>query len=318
MILRRVALWRVLWIATCAGLLAGFPAGCRKEEEPGKAERDEQVGLWKSKYESLVRRSEEVYQEIETLEQQNADRQARLDALQQEFEERAADQQARKEVEELTRRIADAEREETIEKLLLRVKELRAELAEDTEETGAESPRAQLAALRERTLQVRQGLEETGRALFDAGLYGAALWVFSSSVELGSQGPEVHFRIAYCYGELGDEEAAAAQYARAIEVAEEHPEQSAALLPKLYNNYGATLVALGKPGDALTWYGKAIEASQDYAPAHFNLGRLYAEHLKEPSKAIEAYRRHVALGGSRSMAARDAIQRLQQEPQEGE
>jgi len=186
--------------------------------------------------------------------------------------------------------------------------------------TTAPSATAQLAQLRERVARVRRRLLTMARAQLDADNYALAADLLSAAVELGEEAPEAFFELAYCRGELGDEESAAHWYARAVNAVQERPAEHAALLTKLYNNYGATLVALGKPRDALRWYLKAVEADPGYAPVYFNLGRLYSKYLHDPHRALEAYRRHVALAGSRSVSARDAIRDLleQMQPAGGE
>jgi tetratricopeptide (TPR) repeat protein len=149
-----------------------------------------------------------------------------------------------------------------------------------------------------------------GRQMFDADQYAAAREIFTAATELGLESPEVLFKAGYCCAALGDDASAADWYEKCAAACAKHAEEATKLLPKLYNNYGVSLVALKKYDEALRAYEKAAQADEKYAAVQFNLGRLYAEHLKDPVKAAEHYRRHIALGGSRSVAAREALGKL--------
>ena len=290
-------------LTVCVGLLLALAAGCEKGAESGKSPESEEAETWRTKYESLVRQNEEVYGQIKDLQKQNADLLVQATALKQDLAQAAASHDALREVEELKEQLAG--QNETIKGLRQQVKDLQGELA-----AAPGSSRDQLADLQKKAAQVRRELWAIGRALLDGGNHEAARGVLAGAAELGGEDPALLGDLAYCHSSLGDEQAAAQWYARAVEAVESQRAEKAHLLPKLYSNYGATLLALEKPQDALTWYLKAVEADNNYAPAHFNLGRLYAEHLGDPARAIEHYRRHVALGGSRSVAARAAIQKL--------
>jgi len=295
-------------IAAAAALLVGLVVGCDRNQDSASAQHAREAAAWKDRYESLVRKNEEIYRRIEELESRNAALLAQIQALKEELAQRETPERT----EALRQRLT--EQEEAISNLRRAIAALQAKAAEQS----PASAQAQLEALKAKATEVCSKLEAAGGSLFDAGRYRDALAVLTSAAELGSTHPSLLFQIAYCHGELGDDQVAATWYAKAAETAEKQPQENAALLPKLYNNYGATLVALGKPQEALAWYKKAIEADPDYAPAHFNLGRLYAEHLSDPGRAIQSYRRHVALAGSRSVAARDAIRKLLEERPEAE
>ena len=184
-----------------------------------------------------------------------------------------------------------------------------------------------LKALKAAADGASQRLLDSGQWAFSAGRYAEARQVFTAAADLGAGGPALLFRIGYCCGELDDDEQASAWYATAAVAAvaiKDDPEAdersrrvAVALLPKIYSNHGATMVALGKPQEALELYQQSLQANEKYAPAHFNLGRLYAEHLDDPAKAIQHYRRHVALGGRRGISARAAIVKLQEQAGNG-
>ena len=164
----------------------------------------------------------------------------------------------------------------------------------------------------DKTRKALSDLVELGVALMDAGQYELASRALSCAMELGEDSPEARYYLAYCQSELGDQEEAAQWYAKAIEAASGAPKDYSALIAKLYNNYGVTLVKLGKFKEALASYQKAVKSNPEYAPAYFNLGLLYETHLNKPAEAIEAYRRHVTLGGEKGITARNAILRLQE------
>lgn len=65
--------------------------------------------------------------------------------------------------------------------------------------------------------------------------------------------------------------------------------------PRVYNNLGEALRRLGRIDEARKALRTALSYNPDYAPAHFNLGVLYEEDLKEPERAIYHYRRYLAL-----------------------
>jgi tetratricopeptide (TPR) repeat protein len=300
-----------LLVCASAALLAG--AGCKKEA--ALPAENAEAKLWKSKYEDLAATMDKVCQEKEKISQEKEKAQQELASLRPEVEglkvrlEQRGDVEAKREVEDLKKQLGEGH--DTVEKLMAQVSNLKADLAEAKGQSVAQTTREQLDALHKKAAEVREGLERVGGLLLDASRYDSAREVLTSTVDLGSENPVTYFRIGYCEGALGNDLAAADWYARAASLAARDPEKVAALLPKLYNNYGATLLALGKFNDALHWYEKAAQADDKYAPVQFNLARLYADQLGDPQKAIEAYRRHIALGGGHSVTARNAILELQ-------
>ena len=300
----------VIWSMVCVVVLLCFAYGCDRKREDAGSESAE-IDMWRSKYETLVQQNEGIYKELDDLRSQNEALGGEVEALKGKMKEKdkakeAANRES-KELSELEERIA--QRDETIEKLLEQVKRLKDDLATASGKGLGE------ASLSKR-VKVRSELEELGKLMLDEGRIDVARLMLTNAVELGSDEPGILFLVAYCFGERGDDNAAAEWYARVVAAVEKQPEEQAALLPKLYNNYGATLVRLGEVDEALKWYQKSIQADEKYPAVHFNLGRLYAEHRHAPGEAIEAYRRHVALGGSRSVAARNAILKLQQKQTE--
>ncbi|MEK7300594.1 MAG: tetratricopeptide repeat protein, partial [Nitrospirota bacterium] len=47
---------------------------------------------------------------------------------------------------------------------------------------------------------------------------------------------------------------------------------------------------------------QALKVNAGYQDVYFSLGTLYADHLKDPAKSVEAFRRYVELGGTDSRA----------------
>jgi len=298
-----------LLVCASAALLAG--AGCKKEAVPPPDNAE--AKLWKSKYEDLAATMDNVCQEKEKAQQELAALRPEVEGLKTRLAQQG-DVEVKTQIEDLKKQIAQGR--ETIEKLVTQVGGLKADLAEAKGQSVAQTTREQLDALHKKAAEVREGLERVGGLLLEASRYDSAREVLTSTVDLGSENPVTYFRIGYCEAALGNDLAAADWYARAASLAARDPEKAAALLPKLYNNYGATLLALGKFNDALHWYEKAVQADDKYAPVQFNLARLYADQLGDPQKAIEAYRRHIALGGSHSVTARNAILELQRKQTE--
>jgi pentatricopeptide repeat protein len=64
---------------------------------------------------------------------------------------------------------------------------------------------------------------------------------------------------------------------------------------ELHNNLGALYALKGEHDRAVSEYGKAVEIKPDLAEAYLDIGIIYKDYLKNRKKAIEAFRRYVAL-----------------------
>jgi len=299
---------RLLLAGGACALLCVLAAGCGKEDESVESRREAlESERWKAKYSALVRKNEETYQEMDELRASRKRLEEEVETLRAKLDAGLADA-GDSEVRALNDLLDKRDKE--IAGLRQQVKDLRAELEQARAAAGDAEPEGELE---QRARTVRGELLETGRELFEADRYEHARKVLGGAAQLGPRTSELLFKMAYCESRLGNEQAAADLYKQALEVATRNPKAHAELLPKIYNNYGATLVLLGRPDEALPLYEEAVAADARYAPVHFNLGRLYAEHLDRKEKAIEAYRRYVALGGERGIAARNAILELQSE-----
>ncbi len=316
----RLARRTVPGLLLVAVFLAALAAGCGGEDDPSALEEETaEAAAWRLKYESLVRDNEQVYQEIDDLKTRNSELVDQKAAIEEELRQALGSKQERASAEELQRLIA--ERDARIADLDAELRAAGVVLADVRRELDG------LKALKAAADGASQRLLDSGQWAFSAGRYAEARQVFTAAADLGAGGPALLFRIGYCCGELDDDEQASAWYATAAVAAvaiKDDPEAdersrrvAVALLPKIYSNHGATMVALGKPQEALELYQQSLQANEKYAPAHFNLGRLYAEHLDDPAKAIQHYRRHVALGGRRGISARAAIVKLQEQAGNG-
>jgi tetratricopeptide (TPR) repeat protein len=300
--------------------LALLLSGCGDESEPqSRVSRTSRE--WKVRYENLVRQKEQKDERIEQLEQQKEDLEKQMATLQGKMEEEPPEaaqlQAARKQLAGHEETIGQLR--QTAEDLRNRVENLRQEMQGAEEKQPPKEPektesqgetQEELKSVRQQVRAAGRALKKAGGELLDAGRHAAARDALAPAAELDPADPVTLYRLAYCHGVLGDAGKAADFYGRAIRAAQEGSERTAPLLPRLHSNYGATLVQLGRHAEALNAYKRAVEADPDYAPVHYNLGRLYARHLGRPRKAIEAYRRHVALGGDRGVSAREAIAEL--------
>jgi len=308
-VIGKPVIWRfsLVFVALVAALVC-----CRKATEPDAAAQTE---LWKQKYESLAATVEQQRIEIKALKEENDDLSRRTLALAEELER-------------CGKQVASATEAERLEKELLQQQRLAEELREKVKELSAhqgasepggrvEALEAELRALKDRGRRTAKGLERVGHEAFRAGDYQVALPMLMAAAEWGEESPQTLFEIAFCLGQAGDLEGAESRYAAVIEKAKEDASANAELLKKAYVNRGAALARLKKPQEALDNYRKAIELDERYAPVYFNLGLLYQGQLNDAESAIEAFRRHIALGGSRTTAARNAIVALQSSPPDG-
>jgi len=321
---------RAVLTTLCVAALLCFAAGCNKEEPPaaeGQAagRQDLEAPSWRSRYETLVEQSKGTYKELDELRASNEALSGQVEALQQKLQERDKNEEAR----------AEMDRELTGLNKQLEEKDLAiARLLEEMKR--ADSERGGAAANETQGRKVCSELQSLATEAIQERRWELARRLLTSAVELGADEPEVFFTVAYCCGNLGDHNAAAGWYEKAIG----HPDVIRAsgggasgaavsatqgttptespqpvpprdFLAKLYNNYAATLVKLHREDEALEWYQKAVQADEEYPAVYYNLGRLYEEHLKQPEDAVQAYRRHVALGGSRSAQAAERIQKLE-------
>ncbi|KPK61907.1 MAG: hypothetical protein AMK73_07330, partial [Planctomycetes bacterium SM23_32] len=210
----------------------------------------------------------------------------------------------------LRRRLAAAEEgAKELRVLKERVKELE-RLQSESAETAPAKP-AGVGPAPEDVAEARRRLVELSQLLFERGELNAARAVALSASRLGADDAATLYRIAYCTAATGQFEEAGQWYERAREALQAQPDPDEELLKKCLNNHGAALAKLGKADDAERLYRDALELDAGYAPAYFNLGLLCEGDPGRAEEAIQAFRSHIAHGGSRSVAARNCIMALQ-------
>jgi tetratricopeptide (TPR) repeat protein len=283
-------------------------AGCDK----APAKSDAELALWRNKYEELVTQYEgDVQSKLDEIDKLRAEK-VRLDEAISALTTRLAAAKDRTRVPEAV----DSE-------ALLKAKEKDRQIGALFDEVDRLEAKLRVASVPAAPAGEKQDGVSTGTAqaqlvvlgarMMDANLDEAAMMVLEHAVNVGAEQPWVLFQLGNLHGDIGDNEIAAQWYERAAEAVEKVPDTSGRLAAKIYNNYGAMLVALGKPEGALPWYEKAVEIDERYATVHFNLGLLYDKHLDDADKAVGSYRRHVELGGGRGITARNAILELQED-----
>ncbi len=274
--------------------------GCGGEADDQVVQLPSEAEQWQKKYESLVSRNEETYQQLVALKADNARLQKECEALKGRL---VMQQEAEELKQELTRQRQ-------------RVTELEAALAQARGDDASEA--APLEELRLSTARARERLEQLGAVLFQREKYSTANAVILSALQVGSESPQTYYQLAFCEAMAGSYDTAAERYRQALEALEAEPEQDRELLKKCLNNYGIAMVKLGDAEKAAELYQKAIELDDAYAPAYFNLGLVYANELNRPEDAVEAMRKHIIHGGRRGVSARDIMRRLQASAAEDE
>lgn len=77
--------------------------------------------------------------------------------------------------------------------------------------------------------------------------------------------------------------------------------------PDSHYSLGMVLEKKGQPKEAEQAMQQALVVNPAYTDVYFSLGILYADHLNEPQKSVDAFRRYLELGGQ-SDRARQAVQ----------
>ena len=220
--------------------------------------------------------------------------------------------------ERLGARIEDLEQQKA--GALAQKAELEARLAEHTAAAAAAEarkeppPPAETAAPEPedpRLQGAREHLEKLAGALFARDDYDVALAVALVAAQLGSEDPETLFQIGFCRAAAGNAREARRSYERAVGILDASDAPDSDLLKKCLNNLAIACTRSGEAEKAERLYKRVLELDPEFAPAYLNLGLLYAEHLGRPEDAIEALRKHVLYGGSRSATARELIRKLQ-------
>lgn len=278
-------------------LAVGLAAGCGGDGDTAT--------VWQQRYEKAANRAENAEKRVDSLKRENEE-------LSDELRSLSADLKSSKEKQvELKTELSSVKAE-----MNSRVRSLRSRL--EKEEERAREARKEAKNIRDRIDKLQGELSETAKKLRETGLklfrtdeYLAAEVMLKRAAEFDDATPEVAYAIGYCRGHVSDYEDAVTWYEKAIDRLREREDPNDLLFAKALNNCGAAYEELDKPEKARELYAEATSVHDKFAPAHFNLGRLYRQKLDSPDEAINHLRRHVALGGSRSAAAREAIQNMQ-------
>ncbi len=260
---------------------------------------------WKQKYERAANRADNAESQIAALEKKNK-------KLSRDLRSARSDLRVCKEKQvELKSELSSSRG-----KLGSRVRSLQERLKQ--QENRNERVREKLKKVRAELQELRSTLPETvekltgtGQKLFRTGEYLAAEVMLKKAAELGSDKPSLAYAIGYCRARASDYKDARKWYERAIKTLRERDKPNELLFAKALNNCGIACEELDKPRKAREYFSEALSVNDDFAPAHFNLGRLYKNKLNKPAKAITHLRRHAALGGSRGAAAKQAIRDIQ-------
>ena len=78
--------------------------------------------------------------------------------------------------------------------------------------------------------------------------------------------------------------------------------------PDSYFTLGLIYEKRGKFADAEVALQQALRVNDTYQDVYFALGTLYADHLNDQQKSVEAFRRYLALGGTHARARASVTQ----------
>ena len=312
----RISIKEVACLGAAAAVLTAAAlssAGC--DGAKGSSTARAMLEEYRKKHDEAVVESGQQSARIEELSQQNDELRAEVKSLTErlQVQQKALDRS----VEKAKYTAEIALKETKIAELENDVARLTTEIAGLSLKDKTEPLQNELNELQQRVRSAARVMSQLAAVLLERSSYANALPLLQAAAELGSASPGLLFHVAYCQSSVGNHEAAVDSYKRAIGLIEEGEEAGGELLSKSYNNCGVALVKIEKFDEALDCYQKALELDEDYAAVHFNLALLYDKHLARTKEAIEAYKRHIILGGRRSIAAKTAIVQLQsKEPQE--
>lgn len=210
------------------------------------------------------------------------------------------------------RTYADVEKarlQEQVQRLEARVKALNEQITALETKIRAGKPDISGAAA-QKLDDVIKRLARFGEDYYLRGDYKGAWPLLKSAVDFGSTDPEVLFELGYCYSSIMEWEQAAENYAKAAAGFAADKKTESRRLDAL-NNLAVVQMMARQWDKAIATLQETIRIEPAYAPAWFNLGVIQEEHLKEPAKAIESFRRHIVLGGGQRHSAEAAIERIQ-------
>jgi tetratricopeptide (TPR) repeat protein len=288
--------------------------GCDRE---GNADLQEENLELQSEVRQLSDKIEQNNDQVAELEEQLDQARQKRRELEDEAEELERDllEDLRKTREEL------ATSQERLEELEAGMEAPEPAVAEEPDEEEAEEPEEpeqtenEAEKLRETMDDAARRLALLGGGLLAEGEHEPARIALLISRQLGADAPIVYYHLAAASAELQKWEAAEANYAVVVEQLHKAKDNLSGaeknMLKAALLNAGVALEHLEDYTEAAENYVAALELDADYAPAYYNLGRLYARKLDDREKAITLLRKHVVLEGRRSDSALDLIEELQ-------
>ena len=248
-------------------------------ESPAPPRQDE-AAEWRSKYEDLINAQEALHIRFTGLKAENESLRGELDRVKAECD-------------------ALRQKAQTVEKPPLP--------AAGTLSAADEAKAAVVMVV------LRERLETLGRIVYDDGDLKLAMAILGLAIDAGSRSSETTYQLGRCLAGVANYEGAIERYESALAALRADPEADEALLKSCLINCGVAYQRLDRTDDAERAYLEALKLDPTCAPAHYNLGLLYAKELAKPEQAIEALRQHVVHGGNRGISARHLIEQLQQQ-----
>ncbi|MHC4277569.1 MAG: tetratricopeptide repeat protein [Planctomycetota bacterium] len=149
-----------------------------------------------------------------------------------------------------------------------------------------------------------------GNDFYDKGDYAAAIEVYTSATEMDSEDVDLYLGLGRSYIKVEEYDNAIPIYEKVVRMLGKHGSKEE--LRQAYNNLGWLYSKRNRYNEAELAYLRAIKADPDYSNTYYNLGLLYDLHLDDELGAIEAYERHMALGGQRSNAVRKRLKEIRE------
>ncbi len=145
---------------------------------------------------------------------------------------------------------------------------------------------------------------------YDKGDYAAAIEVYTSAMEMDTEDVDLYLGLGRSYIKAEEYNNAIPIYEKVVRMLGKHGSKEE--LRQAYNNLGWLYTKRNRYNEAELAYLRAIKADLEYPNTYYNLGLLYDLHLDDDLGAIEAYERHMSLGGQRSNAVRKRLKEIRE------
>ncbi|MFW5770449.1 MAG: tetratricopeptide repeat protein [Spirochaetota bacterium] len=126
-----------------------------------------------------------------------------------------------------------------------------------------------------------------GKSSLMAGSYSRSVECLSRSIKANDSFAPAHYEMGNVYYKRGDYRNAIKKYDRALELDEKNIDTM--------NNLAVVCASAGRLKRAEKLLHRVIELQNDNATAHRNLGILYDAHLDNPKRAMNHYKRYLAI-----------------------